>query len=255
MSEITAAEAVDRLGQPVQEIGRAWMRDARTVARGEELGLDPEIAFDFWVNGRAGVLGDGDAAKAVAGIAFMGPAMVRHFWEQRPHSLGAEEAAAQYAEAGAAWGRQSFTHVPLAELSEIAELSTMVTSAVPDSIGVLFAGWRQLDLPPDPAGAATVALNVLRELRGGAHILAVYASGLDPVTAILSVDHPTHGGPSRAERFGWTPPFAEPNFVAREAAEALTSKILEPIFEKSLTGTARARLVELVEKAHEVMDA
>ena len=249
-----AAATVDALAGPISEIGRAWMLDDRTLVHGHRLGLSAEVAFDFWVNGRAGVLGEGDAAKVIAGIAFMDPALTRSFWEGRPAGLGAQQASQEYALAAANWGRVELSSMAEDELHELADLCHRLCGAAPASIGVLFAGWRELDLPTDAAGRATVAMNVVREMRGGAHISAIHAAGLDPVGAIISVDHPTHGGSRRAERFGWPSPHPQPNFAARERAEVLTSKILTPIVDQALSPQQRHRLVSLVGAARRTID-
>ncbi|MGY9074668.1 MAG: hypothetical protein ACKVHU_17170 [Acidimicrobiales bacterium] len=64
-----------------------------TIEHGGRLGLRTDVTFDYWVNGRTGVLGYGDAAKAAAGIAFTDPNLVRDYWEGRPPSLPAMVAA------------------------------------------------------------------------------------------------------------------------------------------------------------------
>jgi hypothetical protein len=252
---LKASDVVARTSVAVLEIGRGWMLAPETNAFGGRLGLQTDSIFDFWVNGRAGVLGDGDAAKAEAAIAFMGPHAIRDYWEGRPTSLSAMDAAIRYAQAAAEWGREALQTVPEPICHELAELTNRICASAQPSVGVLFAGWRQLPRPADARGAVTVALNVLRELRGGAHLSAVYAAGLTPLGAIMSVDHPQHGGPGRAARFGWNEPYPAPDYAARELAEDLTSTILTPIYDAALSPTEGARFVELVTTARAAIEA
>ncbi len=131
---------------------------------------------------------------------------------------------------------------------------TIIDAALP-SCGALFAGWRQMDRPRDPAGNATLALHVLRELRGGAHLMAVQAAGLSPQGAILSFTaDQIRGGPAGAERFGWKAPHPEPDVAARAKAEVMTTVICTPAF-AALADNERAELVDLVLEARAQLEA
>ena len=247
----TVDETIEATAVPVLEFGRGWMMDGATAARSAELGFGP--GFGFWVNGRAGVLGEVDADVAAAAIGFMAPAWVRDHWEGRPAGLSPAAATAAYAEAAATWGRGVLAGVDEARLQRLAELCHEVAAAALPSTGVLFAGWRALTLPDDPAGRATIALNVLRELRGGAHLSAVHAVGLGPHLAVLSADDPVRGGVAGAERFGWQGPHPEPDPEARREAERVTTVICRPAYE-GLGPAERAELIDLVAEARSAMD-
>jgi hypothetical protein len=97
---------------------------------------------------------------------------------------------------------------------------------------------------------------VLRELRGGAHIIAVNACGITPLDAVLaSPAPPPRSGPVWAEHLGWKGPFADPA-PAREAraeAERLTSKILGPIY-GSIGDDALEEFAELIETTRNAID-
>jgi len=240
---MTPLEIVDATAKPILEIGRAWMLAPATAERATELGL--ELPFGFWVNGRAGVLGDVGPDVAAAAIGFMYPPLAHHYWNGRPASLSAGAAARAYAEAAAAWGREALAAVPEADLVEVTALAKRVADAAQPSVGALFAGWRALDVPADPAGAATVTLNVLREMRGGAHISAAHASGLGPLGAIIAAPDQVRGGTAGAERFGWPQPWPAPDEARRTEAERMTSLICAPAY-ASLDGAAGPRFVELV---------
>ena len=250
MNGLSAREVVDRTAGPILLYGRGWMLAEGTLARAGELGLRTDTPLVFWVNGRAGVLGDGDADKAAAAIAFMAPGRVREFWESRPQHVTAERATLAYADAAADWGRSVLASVSDSDCAELADYCNRVSAAADPSIGSLFVGWRGLAQPDDPAGAATIALNVVRELRGGAHIHAVWSAGLGPLGAIISTDDPVRGGMTGAERFGWGAPFPDADRAARDRAEAMTSAMIEPIFDQALDPSERSRFADLVDLAH-----
>ena len=65
-------------------------------------------------------------------------------------------------------------------------------------------------------------MQILREWRGGLHLVATTAVGLSPLEAIL-----TNEGPGQAKFFGWPEPF--PDFAAIKAkhdeAEEITDRL------------------------------
>ncbi len=240
---MTPLDVLRRTARPILEYGRGWMADRATYGQGLAIGL--EQPFSFWVNGRAGVMGDVDADLAAAAIGFMEPSMVRKMWEGRPADLTPGAASLAYRDAAAEWGRGILADHPTDELTELVSLAERIASAANPSVGILFAGWRNLPLPGDPPGAATVVLNVLRELRGGAHLSAVQAAGIGPVGAIISADDQVRGGPAGAARFGWPEPHPDPDTERRRIAEDLTDAICLPAYE-TLSEAEGARFVELV---------
>ena len=73
------------------------------------------------------------------------------------------------------------------------------------------SGGRILTLS-DTGTIAGAFPQVLRELRGGAHLSAIQAAGLTPQGAIVSFTaDDIRGGPNGAERFGWPAPHPEPD--------------------------------------------
>lgn len=241
----------DAVAVPILEYGRGWMADPATAAAAKQLGFDNP--FGIWVNGRAGAMGDVGADVAAAAIGFMAPHLVTTLWNARPDGLTPAAAAAAYAEAGASWGRETLAGMPDRDLDRLADLADRVAAAADPSIGALFAGWRRLARPADPAGRATVVLNVLRELRGGAHLSAAHAVGLGPHGAIISAPDQVRGGTAGAERFGWPEPHPEPDHARRAEAERLTTVICSPAF--AVLGDAEGQeFVELVLAARAAMD-
>lgn len=222
------SSVVEQTATPILEIGRTWMLDEKTIARSGELGLDGP--FGFWTLGRAGVLGDVDADLAAAAIGFMAPARVRHFWESRPADTDPRTIADEYAAMAATWARATLADLSSARLERLVDLAGRVIAEAQPSIGLLFAGWRLVEVPADPPGATAVVLNVLRELRGGAHLSAVHAVGLGPFGSIMSTDDPVRGGESWATTFGWEAPFPARDPRRRREAEAMTTSICRPPF-------------------------
>lgn len=228
------------------------MSSEATQTRAAELGLAP--GFGFWVNGRAGALGDVDSDVAAGAIGFMAPDLVRDHWNSRPSDVTPRRAALEYAAVAAGWGREALATVPQPDLERIAELGYRVADAALPSCGALFAGWRQLDRPEDAAGNATHALQVLREMRGGAHLSAVQTAGLTPHHAIMSFTaDQVRGGVAGAERFGWTAPHPEPDEAAKARAEEMTTIASCGGFE-ALDTAERIEFVELVLAVRSAID-
>ena len=99
-------------------------------------------------------------------------------------------------------------------------------------------------------------MHVLRELRGGAHIIAVHACGITPLQAVLaSPAPPPRSGPVWAEHLGWQPPFEDATEAkqARAEAEQLTSKMLVPLY-SSIGDAALDEFAELVETTRNSID-
>jgi hypothetical protein len=243
---LTTDQVINATAGPILEYGRAWMLDAETAAAAAELGLVP--GFGFWVNGRAGFLGDADPAVAAATIGFMALDTVAVNWGVRNNGVTMPDITVRYAESLGRFGQRTLGSIEASDLTRLADLARTVADAALPSIGVLFAGWRALPRPTDPAADAALALNVLRELRGGAHLSAVNAVGLGPHGAIMSAPDPVRGGLAGAERFGWPAPHPEPDHQARTRAESLTDDICRPAFDV-LDQAERADLVQLVELA------
>lgn len=250
---MTAIETAEATGKPILEFGRSWMMAPVTAAKAAELGLADAGRFGFWANGRAGVLGDVDRHIATAAIGFMAPSAVRHYWEARPATLSPWDAALAWFECAAVWGRETLAEMPADQVQRLADLSRRVIDNADLSTGMLFAGSALIPLPGDPAGDATVNLNVIRELRGGAHLSAAHAAGLGPHGTIMSTDDPVRGGVAWSEAFGWTAPHPEPDHQARAVVEELTTAATARAFE-SLTAPQRVEFTELVSHARALVN-
>lgn len=247
MALLSAAETVRLAAQPILEFARGWMLHPATAARGEELGLLP--GRGFWVCGRNGVLGDVDADVVTAAIGFMHPDAVRRFWEHRPAELTPHQLAAEYAACAYRWAADALAAVPAAELRRLDALGRTVAAAALPQLGALFAGWRALAQPEEPAAAVALTLHVLRELRGGAHLAAVVGSAMAPWEAAYTAP-PPRGGEAWVVDLGWAAPEADAGLIAlrREIAEANTSLACVPAY-AALNPEERSEFIELLTNA------
>ena len=93
-------------------------------------------------------------------------------------------------------------------------------------------------------------MHVLRELRGGVHLLAVVATGLGPRAAVFA-----SGGEAMANEFGWAGPYDDLAGVTKQAAEDLTDEILIRLYSPLLTADEVAELAGLVTDMRSHFDA
>ena len=110
----------------------------------------------------------------------------------------------------------------------------MVTAAdvvndAADPVGLaLYAGYRGELLVDDTPGRALQIVNVLRELRGSAHLIALRACGVDARTAHF-IKRPGDGA-----MFGWPadflPEISEDQRAAAARAESLTDDLVRPAY-------------------------
>ena len=142
------------------------------------------------------------------------------------------------------------------EALRLDELGRRIADAADGSIGTVFAGWRAQQQPDDVNGRVALTMHVLRELRGGAHIIAITSCGITPLDAVLaSPAAPPRSGPPWAEHLGWGGPFRDAEWAreARLEAERLTSRILIPIY-ASIGDDSLAEFAELVESTRNAID-
>jgi hypothetical protein len=219
---VDATTCTDRTERAIVSIGGAFMLDPVTTARGDAFGLD---FGEFYGLGRGGVLGRVDADVVASAFVFFNPAIVRVIWESAISKREPAAAAAAYADACRAWGRDRIGGA--AGLDEVAPLLDRVVAGASPIGAPLFAGWRAMPLPDDAPGRVMQQLHVLRELRGGLHGCAVLAAGLSPLEAQM-VD-----SPGSAALFGWSEPLPDPEpWRATYAdARATTSRLVAAAFD------------------------
>lgn len=216
---MTPEQAAAEIKFAVLELGAAYTSDPVTMRRARQLGL---TGWAFYIAGRGGALGEVRADTVAAAMGFVAPQAVRDGWDAArriaPPQVVAEQSLAECCR----WGREHLAGVEgLDRFVELAE--RVVVEAEPAGLP-LFAAWRAMPVPDDTLGAhAAVLLHLLREYRGGLHLVAVRISGLTPLEAIVAGPD----GEPGATAFGWQPPYPqfEPLMRRRAVAEALTDRL------------------------------
>ncbi|MEV0074936.1 hypothetical protein AB0H58_00865 [Nocardia neocaledoniensis] len=238
--------AATAVKQQVLELGGAFMISREARQFGDTVGV---AGFHGpYTRGRGGVLGEVDADVVTAAFGFFEPGCVRAAWESVP--VPAAKAAEGYLEACHEFGRRRLAGFDDAD--RLAELLRRVVDNAPTPGLPLFAGWRAMPVPADGRAATLQLTHVLRELRGGLHLLAILAHGLTPLQAILIAGSPIADGPTHARTLGWSEPFAPITDDQRArwaAAEATTDELIAPCFD-ALDAAERDELATLMAAAH-----
>ncbi|MEO3824662.1 hypothetical protein [Actinomadura sp. B10D3] len=234
MGELSAAETVRAADTIIHDVGSRWMLSRRTAEHGAEQGYANPFAFYF--AGRGGVLGDVDAGVVAAALGWFEPGFVRVQWDEGVAVAGAREAARRYTLGCAAWGEE---HLP--DDPRLCELAERVAGAAEGSGLPLFCGWRAEPLPESGPARLMQLVQVLRELRGGLHLVATTAVGLSPLEAILTQD-----GPDTARFLGWQGdlPDCAPLKPRRAEAEEITDRLSAAVYERALAPSERAEFAE-----------
>ncbi|WP_431969628.1 SCO6745 family protein [Nocardia sp. bgisy134] len=230
----------------VQELGGGFMFSRETKEFGHSTGVDG--FFGPYTRGRGGVLGDVDADVVTAAFGFFPAHSIRKAWESVP--MPAAKAADGYLAACQDFGRRKLGDFEQAD--RLAQLLEVVVAAADPAGLPLFAGWRALPLATDAPARVTQLTHILRELRGGLHLLAIRASGITPLQAVLISGSPFNDGPGQARWYGWPEPFEDltPTVHDRwQRAEALTDTLIAPAF-AVLDGAASTELTTLLTAAH-----
>jgi len=222
-----ALAVIQSTSVPIHDIGTAIYLSPDVFGWAGEWGWSNPFAFYF--AGRGGMLGDVSAEVVCAAFGWFEPTAVRTFFDEGAAVASPKVAAQRMAEAHARWGR---TH-----LGDVAGLPGMVavTETVVDGLegsGLpLFAGWRAAPRADDDAGRIAQLMQILREWRGGLHLVATTAAGLSPMEAIL-----TNEGEGQAKFFGWSAPFPDCASLlpAHAEAEAMTDQLSVSSFSHAL---------------------
>ncbi|MEZ5232424.1 MAG: hypothetical protein R2749_06915 [Acidimicrobiales bacterium] len=248
------AETVERVFKPIQQFTRGWMMAKATDEHGVALGM--RTGREFWVVGRAGVIGEAPAEVAVAALAFHAPEHVIEAWEHVPAGLTHFQVSEHYQGQIHRWGDEVISPFDPERMERLDALGRRIIDAAPACLGALFTGWRRMPIPASVGARVALTTHILREMRAAAHINAIVASGITPLDAILaSTNAPPRTGPGYAEQMGFKGPFRDPEEVRpqRLAAERLTAAILEPYF-AVLSGEELADFGELVETTRNAID-
>ncbi|PZF87023.1 SCO6745 family protein [Micromonospora deserti] len=221
----------------VLELGDAFTRCPTTLRRARLLGIS---GWAFYVTGRAGALGDVRAETVAAALGFLAPDAVADGWDAALRTVRPVEVAAATLDECCRWGTANLDAVP-----GVARLAGLLGHAVQlaDATGMpLFAAWRAMPVPEMSAGGrAAIGLRLLREHYAGAHLLAVRASGMTPLEAVLAGPE----GEAGAAACGWPPPYPPVGPLVRRRlwAEAVTDRLVAAAF----AGLGPAGGTELVE--------
>ena len=248
------AETVERTFKPIQQFVRGWMLTADTEAYGRSLGL--RSLDQFWIVGRAGVLGSCSAEVAAGALAFHGPDKVADVWHSLPDGLDHLSVARHYHSCCVGWGDEVVGEFDPMEMQRLDELGRRIVDAAPHNIGPLFVGWRAMPVPDGHGGRVALTLHVLRELRAAAHSCAIAVHAITPVEAILaSTNEPPDTGPGHAELMGFTGPFRDPDEIRarRLAAEKTTAGMMERFY-RVLSDGDLDEFGDLVESTRNAID-
>ena len=228
-------------GPLIQELGSGYMISPQARAFSKQHGLR---GWQGYFVGRGSVLGDVDADVVTAAFGFFPVDVVREAWEGARTAIDVATAREGYAEVCREWGRARLES--FAGAGRLAELLGWVVDGTDVAALPLFAGWRAVPLPADDLGRMAQLLHVLREYRGGMHLVAVVASGLSPLQAILA----GAGGTGNATFYGWEDPFEDVSglVTARSEAEALTDRLVTPSWDV-LGHDERVELLALLTEA------
>jgi len=241
-----AARTAHVVAPLIHALGEAFMLDPATRAAGRELGYR---GWPFYLAGRAGVLGPAPPDVLTAVLAFFPPAFIREHWLAALDVGPLDRAVEAYRESCRRWGRAHLAGAP--GLDRLCELAERLVAGATTAGRPLFAGWVGLTPPgepPDVEGRAAQLMHVLREHRGGAHIIAVMSVGLRPLAAVLA---DPEAGVEGARYFRWPQPYelSPAERALRAKAEARTDALVGADLER-LSPHERIELVELVTAAH-----
>jgi hypothetical protein len=233
---VTPEQAAANARTGLATIIGAFAESPQTLRRARLLGLS---GWAYHVSARAGALGDVRPETVAAAIGFIAPEAVVDGWEATAKSSVPMEVATWHLHELCTWGVDQIGGFP--RLNRLLELSGRVANAV-DCAGLpLFAAWRAMPVPDQAPGAqAAVMLHLLHEHRLGVHLVAVRASGLTPLQAIIAGPE----GETGAVAFGWPAPYPPAGPVVRRLLWA--ESVADSLAGQAYAALDRAERVELV---------
>lgn len=222
------------------DIGASFYFHPDTLARGKEIGLD---GFRFYALGRGGVLGDVEPGVVHSAFGYFQPDLIVKIWNSAKEIMAPRDAAREYIACGHALGRAKCATIP--DLDGYVEAATALIAAADGSAMSLFAGLRAEPVPNDVAAAAFHQAMVLREMRGGAHLVAIVAAGLSAPVA-HAIKRPDDVG-----MFGYREPpmVTDDDRAAHVRAEEITDQIETTVY-SVLTDAQAAALVAGTDAMH-----
>jgi hypothetical protein len=218
----------------------AFAESPQTVRRARLLGLS---GWAYHVSARAGALGDVRPETVAAAIGFIAPEAVADAWEAAAKATEPMEVATWHLHELCRWGSDQLGGFP--RLSRLLDLSKRVVHAADGAALPLFAAWRAMPVADAAPGAqAAVMLHLLHEHRMSVHVVAVRASGLTPLQAIIAGPE----GETGAVAFGWQPPYPAAGPIVRRLlwAESIADAMAGQAYAQ-LELAERVELVGLLE--------
>ncbi|GAA0508137.1 hypothetical protein Ade02nite_49460 [Paractinoplanes deccanensis] len=218
----------------------AFAESPQTLRRARLLGLS---GWAYHVSARAGALGDVRPETVAAAIGLIAPEAVIDGWEATAKTSAPMEVATWHLHELCTWGADQLGGFP--RLGRLHELARRVVNAVDYAALPLFAAWRAMPVPEQAAGAqVAVLLHLLHEHRLGVHLVAVRASGLTPLQAIIAGPD----GETGAVAFGWQPPYPPAGPIVRRLmwAESVADAMAGQAY-ASLDTAERVELIGLLE--------
>jgi len=206
-----ALAAVQSTSVSIHDIGTAAYMSPDVASWAAEWGWSNPFAFYF--AGRGGMLGEVGADVVTSTLGWFEPNAVRAMYSEGIGVAGATGAAARMAEAHGKWGEKHYGKVEGVE--EIVAVTEELVEGLEGSALPLFVGWRDAARADSPPGRAAQLMQILREWRGGNHLVATTAVGLSPLEAIL-----TNEGRGQAKFFGWPEPFPDTAAIKERHLEA-----------------------------------
>jgi len=204
---VTPEQAAANAKPGLANLVGAFAESPQTLRRARLLGLS---GWAYHVSARAGALGDVRPETVAAAIGFIAPDAVTDGWEAAAKTTEPVEVATWHLHELCRWGGDRLGGFP--RLERLLDLSRRVVYAVDAAALPLFAAWRAMPAPDNSPGAqAAVMLHLLHEHRMGVHVVAVRASGLTPLQAIIAGPE----GETGAVAFGWQPPYPPAGPIVR----------------------------------------
>jgi hypothetical protein len=204
---VTPEQAAANAKPGLATIVGAFAESPQTLRRARLLGLS---GWAYHVSARAGALGDVRPETVAAAIGFIAPDAVADAWEAATKATEPLEVATWHLHELCRWGVEQLGGFP--RLNRLADLTKRVVAAVDGAALPLFAAWRAMPVTDAALGAqAALDLHLLHEHRLGVHVVAVRASGLTPLQAIIAGPE----GETGAVAFGWQPPYPPAGPIVR----------------------------------------
>lgn len=221
---MTTDDVLSRSAPLIGQIGGAYYFRPETVAVGKEHGLD---GFRFYFLGRGGVLGDVESRVVQSAFGYFNATLLDRMWNSAREKVAPRDAARLHLGCCADFGRKLLAGVE--GLDSFCDAAAAVNEAIDPTGLTLYAGVSAEPVPDDVPARALHLVACLREARGGAHLAAIRATGLDPLIA-----HFIRRGPDDWKLFGHQPEDAptvtDMHRRQLDEADAITDRIMAPAF-------------------------